>query len=117
MTAPKRIKRSRAKGWRMPEGAVNVTRPTIWGNPFIHDDPAKAVAAHRDYIMHAQTVFEMGPDALRYATNAYRNSLHWSFPDHLRAQIEQLRGKDLVCWCALDAPCHADVLLELANNK
>lgn len=29
--------------------------------------------------------------------------------------IKELRGKDLVCWCRLDQPCHADVLLELAN--
>lgn len=28
----------------------------------------------------------------------------------------ELRGKDLVCWCPLDQPCHADVLLELANR-
>jgi len=26
-----------------------------------------------------------------------------------------LRGKNLACWCALDQPCHADVLLEMAN--
>lgn len=26
-----------------------------------------------------------------------------------------LRGKNLACWCALDAPCHADVLIEIAN--
>ena len=26
-----------------------------------------------------------------------------------------LAGKDLACWCPLDRPCHADVLLELAN--
>jgi len=26
-----------------------------------------------------------------------------------------LRGKDLVCWCAPEA-CHADVLLEIANS-
>jgi len=28
-----------------------------------------------------------------------------------------LRGKNLACWCALDQPCHADVLLELANDQ
>jgi len=28
----------------------------------------------------------------------------------------ELRGKNLACWCALDQPCHADVLLELANQ-
>lgn len=26
-----------------------------------------------------------------------------------------LRGKDLACWCPLDQPCHADVLLAIAN--
>lgn len=31
---PKRIQRKRSKGWRMPEGAVYVGRPTKWGNPF-----------------------------------------------------------------------------------
>lgn len=30
----KRIQRKRTKGWRMPEGAVSVCRPGIWGNPF-----------------------------------------------------------------------------------
>jgi hypothetical protein len=30
--------------------------------------------------------------------------------------VHQLAGRDLVCWCALDKPCHADVLLELANT-
>ncbi|EPX82062.1 hypothetical protein Salmuc_02429 [Salipiger mucosus DSM 16094] len=27
-----------------------------------------------------------------------------------------LRGRDLACWCPLDRPCHADILLELANK-
>lgn len=30
---PKRIQRKRTKGWRMPEGAIYVGRPTKWGNP------------------------------------------------------------------------------------
>ena len=34
MTEPKRIQLSRTKGWRKPEGAVVVSRPTKWGNPF-----------------------------------------------------------------------------------
>jgi Domain of unknown function (DUF4326) len=28
---------------------------------------------------------------------------------------ERLSGRDLACWCKLDQPCHADILLELAN--
>ena len=27
-----------------------------------------------------------------------------------------LRHKNLACWCPLDKPCHADVLLELVNT-
>ncbi len=27
----------------------------------------------------------------------------------------ELAGRDLACWCPLDGPCHADVLLEVAN--
>lgn len=30
--------------------------------------------------------------------------------------LATLRGRDLACWCPLDLPCHADVLLELANR-
>ncbi len=33
-----------------------------------------------------------------------------------RADLHELRGKNLACWCPLDKPCHADVLLELANS-
>ena len=29
--------------------------------------------------------------------------------------LHELRGKNLACWCKLDEPCHADVLLKLAN--
>lgn len=28
----------------------------------------------------------------------------------------ELAGKDLACWCPLDQPCHADVLLEISNG-
>jgi hypothetical protein len=40
--------------------------------------------------------------------------LRWRETDERFA--EQLRGKDLACWCPLDQPCHADVLLEIANS-
>jgi hypothetical protein len=29
----------------------------------------------------------------------------------------ELGGRDLVCWCPIDQPCHADVLLEIANQE
>lgn len=48
------------------------------------------------------------------AVDAYR-ALAWPESHHRAWVAENLRGKNLACWCALDAPCHADVLLELAN--
>jgi hypothetical protein len=89
---PKRIQRKRTKGWRMPEGAVYVGRPSFYGNPFVvgkDGDVAECLRRYRIYVMTG-IIFE---------------------PE----QYAELRGKDLACWCALDVPCHADVLLEIAN--
>lgn len=98
---PKRIQRKRTKGWRMPKGAVYVGRPTKWGNPFVLasfyrdwlDSP------HRSPHLSEQKSAEM--DRQR---------------ELILMSIEELRGKDLACWCPLTSPCHADILLELANK-
>lgn len=103
---PERIQRARAKGWRKPAGAVYVGRPTKWGNPYrvggvfydrLGDDPTitpeKAVQLYR-----RMCDFRTG-----------------STEDSPRV-AEELRGKDLACWCPLDEACHADVLLEWANG-
>jgi hypothetical protein len=90
---PERIQLKRTKGWRMPENTVKVDRTTRWGNPFpvewFDGDAARAVEAFRAFVNPGS------PLAVSIPLN--------------------LRGKNLACWCALDAPCHADVLLELAN--
>lgn len=91
---PKRIQRSRKKGWHMPPHARYVGRPTIYGNPFVISDTctaAEAVVAFRWYCDNK------GP--------AFRAAIQYD-----------LRGLDLACWCRLDQPCHADVLLEIANS-
>ena len=102
---PKRIQRKRAKGWRMPEGAVYVGRPTKWGNPFVVgkrlDTNPSVVVGNR---AHAVALFR-----------AHCEWVTGTAADSPRA-AEELRGKDLVCWCPLDEPCHADVLLEWANG-
>lgn len=115
-TTPRRIQRSRAKGWKMPEGAVYVGRPSLFGNPFICDDPAVAVEAFRRFLSGGTQSFEMGPGKLQYAPNAHENALHHGWPEWARGALHELRGHDLACWCAVDKPCHADVLLELANG-
>lgn len=93
MRKPKRIQRKRVKGWRMPPGAKYVGRPSKWGNPHRQEPgelPRKSILLFKVDV------------ALKLADDP-----GW---------LEPLRGFDLACWCRLDAPCHADVLLELANR-
>ena len=111
-TAPRRIQLSRAKGWRMPANTVKVSRPGIYGNPFVIGAPAPAAYGR----FHSGVV----EDAAQ-AVNLYRRALTFELsrptPAGERAidLVADLRGKNLACWCALDQPCHADVLLEIAN--
>lgn len=109
MTAPQRIRLSRARGWRMPEGAVNVARPGRWGNPFVvGKHGTRLQCAGKFYLLASgfiAMVDEPDPDA-QYAL--------WERIDRL-AKVD-LAGRDLACWCPLDGgACHADVLLCLAN--
>lgn len=94
---PRRIQLSRRKGWRKPDGAVVVSRPSIWGNPY--------------------QAGEDGDGNRAYLVKLYRAYLARPEQAELVAAIkEHLCGKDLACWCPLDQPCHADVLLEIANG-
>jgi len=135
---PRRVQRMRAKDWKMPANTIYVGRPTKWGNPFDFRSAdncwnalamgcrgdAKgrreaAVKAFREWIsdprgrvqeMEFGVVMEargehipLGPRAKAGASPSL---------DEIRAE---LRGKNLACWCPINHPCHADVLLELAN--
>ena len=159
MTAPVRIQRSRAKGWRMPEGAVYVGRPSRWGNPFPIDGewitgaaqafgypagPAflrgTAVALYRWWLTGELPIIGLEPNYgwSVEATEGSNGGAVWLrrtsdkgggvIDVPLRPDLAPLRGRDLACWCpvggwsgdvyatgALLLPCHADVLLELAN--
>lgn len=111
---PQRIQRRRTAGWRMPEGAVYVGRPTKWGSPYTLD-------LYRDDYPHHD---EQG--LRRMATSDFRGMTEgkWTGPDPEQPctypstadVVASLAGRDLVCWCPLDQPCHADVLLEFANG-
>lgn len=119
---PIRIQRKRSKGWKMPEGVVYVGRPTFWGNPFIADDPMEAVSAFRQLIRGGTQSFDMGPGKLQFAKDANVTTLHWNWPIVARHDLHTLRGRNLACWCPLVdrhgnyTPCHADVLLSIAND-
>ena len=111
MWVPQRIQRQRTKGWRMPEGAIYVGRPSKWGNPYKIGDESAFIGAQELFSMDEGplTAFE-AKELFRIAINRYVLSVT---PEYVR---HELRGCDLVCWCPLDQPCHADVLLELANS-
>lgn len=99
---PKRIQLRRTKGWRKPAGAVVVARPSKWGNPVSWAPPLDRLYAARAY-------YNWITDCL------IRRDMHGP-PPTLEEIRRELRGKDLACWCPLDEPCHADVLLDLANR-
>jgi hypothetical protein len=57
------------------------------------------------------------PEAVKLAVDAYRAWINQPRQEALREKAGAvLRGRNLACWCPLDQPCHADVLLELANG-
>ena len=98
---PDRIQRKRTKGWRKPPNSVIVTRPRKWGNPYDVDKYGReeAIAKYREGILGQDLLTQRGKKLARVGKD-----------------LSELRGKNLVCWCRLDQPCHADVLLELANR-
>ncbi len=118
MTAPIRIQRSRAKGWRMPANTVYVGRPTRWGNPWTVGLVACGCRSAGE-CSHNSFRCETAAEAVE-AFRSWRETTH---AEHRRRDtgfvekwLAPLRGKNLACWCAPDVPCHADVLLELANK-
>lgn len=109
MTAkPQRLQRRRTKGWTAPEGNYAfVGRGTPWGNPFKAEDPALAVAAFRAWVNRERVVLPQGVTCGGACAVVDRERLLRTLPE--------LRGRDLMCWCPLDEPCHADVLIDMAN--
>ena len=115
---PQRIQLSRKKGWRKPEGAVVVSRPTTWGNPFavVPVRPRGPFDVMRGECFVGQST---GLESARaMAVRHFRAEADEGRDGFSVGEIRaELAGKDLACWCSLDQPCHADVLLELANAE
>jgi hypothetical protein len=93
LKVPRRYQRTRRKAARLPEGVVVVTRPTKWGNPYpLSLGREEAVRRYRDDLLAGR------------------------LPVDVDVARQELGGRDLACYCPLDKPCHADVLLEVANS-
>lgn len=96
---PIRIQRKRTRGWKMPENTVSVTRPGKFGNPFKVGDYYESMG----YFLCIKTN-EKAVELFKKRTVPTLN-------------IEELRGKNLACWCKIGEPCHADILLQIANQN
>lgn len=123
MSGPQRVQLRRTKGWRKPVDAVVVARPSRWGNPFrVVKRPAGqgpfpwvVTSSFRDHILGAHGT---RAEAAEQAVEVYELQLG---PEGTlgisHAEIwRELHGHDLACWCPPSLPCHADVLLAIANG-
>jgi hypothetical protein len=117
---PIRIQRRRTKGWKMPDNAVSVTRPGKFGNPFVVNHP-NGNSAHRMPMTPSMAVASFR-SMIEKEEGWFPVPLPWP-KGKIPAQFttiedvkRELRGKDLACFCPLDQPCHADVLLLIANS-
>lgn len=112
---PVRVQLSRKRGWRMPENTVKVDRTTKWGNPFVKNSDGYAMDKGLAVESFRMMLFKEG--------SWWPHPMPWpkgKMPAGPLTTVEEvkreLRGKNLACWCAADEPCHADVLLEIANG-
>ena len=119
---PERIQQKRTEGWRMPTNARSVARPHYYGNPY---KPGQV------YLVGPTLPFPV-PTARTWAGTCGLPSIkavkcanveqaiswfrQWAAHALDPDKIALLRGMDLACWCKEGQPCHADVLLELANS-
>lgn len=98
MTEPIRLQLSRRRGAHLPRGTVVVARPTRWGNPY---QAGKDGSGDRSMLVELYRAYLARPEQHELVAAIKR----------------ELKGKNLACWCPLDGPCHADVLLEIANGR
>lgn len=109
----------------MPEGVVYVGRGSAFGNPVVctpHGCELKpcgccpeyrcCVKVYREYVTSGIEGRGSATGSLVIAADGLAG---YPYRNELVRRLPELRGKDLACWCALDKPCHADVLLELVN--
>jgi hypothetical protein len=124
---PQRIQRKRVAGFDLQAEsvalnglpAVVVTRPGKYRNPFrIGGYFMVGPGAGRPGMAYCEALDEKYADS-RFTKIATPEQAVEFFKVYTarypRNDLKDLRGKNLACWCALDKPCHADVLLKIAN--
>jgi len=107
----------------MPDNSIYVGRPTKFGNPFKLVDGTIFYYCINRTILSPWIIYDHGKsdyileDLIYYyelwITGKLTDSI--GLPD--LPDIKELRGKDLVCWCPLEKPCHVDVLIKLLKTE
>jgi hypothetical protein len=93
----------------MPRNVVYVGRPTIYGNPF------PIYVAGREYAVEMFRKWWEGRGWIN-GRQFYPDQMALLMGAMFQTEPHPLKGKSLACWCPLNEPCHADVLLEIANT-
>ena len=117
MAKPVRLQLSRKKGFNLQAHslsvnglpAVNVARPTKWGNPW-RVGKYRCCGTGRDYV---QEPIPDNSTAVRFFAEMLELGER-NYPTKAEI-IAELTGKNLACWCKPGDACHADILLDLAN--
>lgn len=116
---PVRITLSRKAGFRLQEHSqalnglpcVKVDRSTAWGNPFpVGDFKTEGTLGGSDLV---PCTYHIDPQK---SVELFTIYMAEGFNGQAPPDPKELRGKNLACWCKPGEPCHADVLLELANG-
>ena len=115
---PTRIRFRRTKGYRLPEGAIYVGRPTKFGNPF----PIPGYGLEQSLTLFwnsAHGIWDPAVVSLHIdlvpAYEAHQKFLKRLGGHPVEVARAELGGHDLACWCAPEARCHADIWLAIAN--
>jgi hypothetical protein len=116
MLAPVRFQRSRAKGFKMPENTIYVGRGTRYGNPFklTPDGWILCIVGSKWVYWSMNGGFVVDDIIELYERWITKDLCGYGLP--CVPEINELKGKNLACWCSLKNPCHADVLLRLSNG-
>ena len=126
---PQRIQRKRSKGWRTPlctcgcgQPAIYVGRPSLWGNRYEVGRCVDPLLGWRvSSRWRPDGIGPCWPTKMQAVEDAVRRYRRWVM-GRSPAFWEPLAGHDLMCWCPIEdgngnrVPCHADVLLVLANG-